>query len=90
MLKNITLREDLISTLALLATDPLQPDTPPVVLQRQYDGIDQLMTRLMTDPVDGLTWDAVPVELRQMFLLSGLAALGSAIDIQLNQGAMKC
>lgn len=85
MAYKLTLREDLIATLGALTTDPLSPETPRPVLQRQYGHIDALMTRLLTDPVDGLAWDAVPPEMRQTFLLAGLAALGTALESQLNQ-----
>ncbi len=85
MLKNITLREDIIATMAMMSTNPLAPDTPPAVLQGQLDAVERLMDRLLAgEPVDGLSWDAVPPEVRQMFLLAGLAALGSAITTQIN------
>lgn len=77
---SLTTHEKLVSLAAMLQSNPLTTETPAAVLKSIYARVDQL-----TDDLDGKAfipnsmWDAIPQDLRQMFLLAGLAAIGTAV-----------
>lgn len=85
----LTTHEKLVSLAAMLKSNPLTPETPAAVLQSMYARIDQLTDELQGKGfIPDSMWGAIPQELRQMFLMAGFAAIGTAINQMLeNQDA---
>jgi hypothetical protein len=80
--KQLTFAEETLVFFASLRSNPLDPETPVAVRNDQLYQIGQLTDRVSDNPqvLNNLAWEAIPDELRQLFFLAGMSALGAAIE----------
>lgn len=74
------MRELTISLMASLAANPINDkNVKQKVRDDQFQMVDEITDWLLVDSLNGChIWDLVPPDLRQLMLLAGFAAIGSA------------